>query len=181
MLYVQFLSWWWAEEPPETCRTSCRNKRIMKLCILLVILENTEWVRTGVIMCLIKGVFFLWVLWNKDIMSITLTYFKCTLVQALRLCTGRTAHRGIRGIALPFHDHGTRRGWGVSVTPRPLLTPGKDPVPIVQEAGWAPRPVLDGRGKSRPPPGLDPRTVQPVAGRYTAWATGPTYIIIQFN
>jgi len=29
----------------------------------------------------------------------------------------------------------------VSVTPRPLFTPGKDPVPIVQEAGWA--------GKSR--------------------------------
>ena len=25
---------------------------------------------------------------------------KCTLVQALRLCTGRTAHRGSRGIAL---------------------------------------------------------------------------------
>jgi hypothetical protein len=35
----------------------------------------------------------------------------------------------------------TRRGWGVSVTPRPLFTPGKDPVPIVQEAGWAPGPV----------------------------------------
>jgi hypothetical protein len=35
---------------------------------------------------------------------------KCTLVQALRLCTGRTAHRGSRGIALPFHDRGTRRG-----------------------------------------------------------------------
>ena len=35
---------------------------------------------------------------------------KCTLVQALRLCTGRTAHWGSRGIALPFHDHGTRRG-----------------------------------------------------------------------
>ena len=28
----------------------------------------------------------------------------CTLVQALRLCTGRTAHRGSRGIALLFHD-----------------------------------------------------------------------------
>jgi hypothetical protein len=27
------------------------------------------------------------------------------------------------------------------VTPRPLSTPGKDPVPIVQEAGWAPEPV----------------------------------------
>ena len=35
---------------------------------------------------------------------------KCTLVQALRLCAGRTAHRGSRGIALPFGDHGTRRG-----------------------------------------------------------------------
>jgi len=33
---------------------------------------------------------------------------KCTLVQALKLCTGRTAHRGSRGIGLPFHDHGTR-------------------------------------------------------------------------
>ena len=37
---------------------------------------------------------------------------KSTLVfiQALRLCKGRTTHRGSRGIALPFHDHGTRRG-----------------------------------------------------------------------
>ena len=34
---------------------------------------------------------------------------KVTPVQALRLCTGRTAHRGSRGIALPFHDHGNRR------------------------------------------------------------------------
>jgi len=32
-----------------------------------------------------------------------------TLVQALRLCTGRTAHKGSRGIALLFHDHDTRR------------------------------------------------------------------------
>jgi hypothetical protein len=36
-----------------------------------------------------------------------------------------------------FLDLGTRRGRGVSVTPRPLSTPGKDPEPIVQEAGWA--------------------------------------------
>jgi hypothetical protein len=66
------------------------------------------------------------------------------LVQALRLCTGRTAYRGSRGIALPFHDHGTRRGWGVTVTPWPLFTPGKDPVPVVQETGWAPGPVWTG-------------------------------------
>ena len=69
---------------------------------------------------------------------------KCVLVQALRLCTGCTAHRGSRGIALHFHGHGTRRGWGVSVTPWLLFTPGKDPVPTVQEAGWAPRPVWTG-------------------------------------
>jgi len=35
---------------------------------------------------------------------------KCTIVQALRPCTGLTAHRGSRGIALLFLDHGTRRG-----------------------------------------------------------------------
>jgi hypothetical protein len=34
---------------------------------------------------------------------------KVTLVQALRLCTVRTAHRESRGIALLFHDHGNRR------------------------------------------------------------------------
>jgi hypothetical protein len=35
---------------------------------------------------------------------------KCTLVQPLMLCTGRTAHRESRGIALPVYNHGTRRG-----------------------------------------------------------------------
>ena len=69
---------------------------------------------------------------------------QCTVVQALRLCTDRTAHSGSRSIALPFLDHGTRRGRGVSVTARSLFTPGKDPVPIVQEAGWTPGPVWTG-------------------------------------
>jgi sugar phosphate permease len=34
-------------------------------------------------------------------------------------------------------------------------------------------------GKTSPPPGFDPRTVQPVASRYTDWATRLTikYII----
>ena len=95
---------------------------------------------------------------------------KCTVVQALRLCTGRTAHRGSRGIALPFLDHGTRRGRGISVTPRPLLTPGKDPVPIVQEAAWAPGPVWTG-AETLAPSGFDSRTVKPVASRYTDYAT----------
>ena len=70
---------------------------------------------------------------------------KCTLVRALRLCRGPlTAHRWSKGIFLFFLDHDTRSGLGVSVTPRPLFTPGKDPVPIFQEAGWAPGPVWTG-------------------------------------
>jgi hypothetical protein len=35
---------------------------------------------------------------------------KFTLVQALRLCTGRTAHRGSRGLALTFHDQRHYKG-----------------------------------------------------------------------
>jgi len=102
---------------------------------------------------------------------------KCTLVQALRLCTGRTAHRGSRGIALLFLDHGIRRGWGVSVTPWTQFTPRKEPVPFVQEAG---RP--QGRSgqvrKISPPPGFDPRTVQSVASRYTDYANRPVGLLV---
>jgi len=69
---------------------------------------------------------------------------KCTLLQALRLCTGRTAHRGSRGIALLFLDYGTRRGLEVSVTLRPLFAPRKDPESIVQKAGCIPGSVWTG-------------------------------------
>ena len=98
---------------------------------------------------------------------------KCTLVQALWLCTGCTAQKGSWGITLLFLDHGTRRGWGVSVTPQPLFTHGKEPVSIVQEAGWAPGPVWRG-AENLAPPANDPRTVQPVASRYTNWANQST-------
>jgi len=55
--------------------------------------------------------------------------------------------------------------------PRPgRFTPGKDPVPIVEDA-WV---GLQGRSgwvrKTSPPPGFDPRTVNPVASRYTDYA-----------
>jgi len=59
------------------------------------------------------------------------------------------AQRVGRDIALLFHDRGTRRGWVVSSTPRPHFNPGKEPVPFLQEAGWAPGPDWKG-GKSRP-------------------------------
>ena len=54
------------------------------------------------------------------------------------------AQRVSRGIALLFLDLGTEDGGGWSA-PRPgRFTPGKDPVPIVQEAGWVPGSVCTG-------------------------------------
>ena len=38
----------------------------------------------------------------------------------------------------------------VRITPRPLFTPRKDPVPIVQEAGWAPGLVWTGAENTAP-------------------------------
>ena len=86
---------------------------------------------------------------------------KCTLVQALRLCTGRTAHMGSRGIALFFLDHGTRRGEGSASRPYRSLCPGKTRYPLYrrlggpkgrcgQEAGWAPGPVWTGAENHTP-------------------------------
>ena len=61
------------------------------------------------------------------------------------------AQRVSRGIAILFHDRSTRSWWMVSSTPGPHFTPGKDPVPILQEAGWAAGPVWTS-GESRPHP-----------------------------
>ena len=98
---------------------------------------------------------------------------KCTLVQGMRLCTGRKAHRGSRGIALPFLDHGTRRGWGVSVTPPGRsLPPGKTRYLLYRRLG-GPQGRF-GRTENLAPPGFDPRTVQPVVSRYTDWTIRPT-------
>jgi hypothetical protein len=47
--------------------------------------------------------------------------------------------------------------------------PGKDPVPIVQEAGWAPEPVWIGV-ENLAPLGFDPRTFQPMESPYTDYA-----------
>ena len=50
------------------------------------------------------------------------------------------------------------------------FTSGKDPVPIGIESWLGPRAGLDGCGISRPPPGFNPRTFQPVASHYIDWA-----------
>jgi len=67
--------------------------------------------------------------------------------------------------------NGTRSGRGVSVTHRPLFTPGKEPVSIVQKAGWAPWPVWTG-ADNLAPTGI--RYPDRPASRYTDYATEPT-------
>jgi hypothetical protein len=98
---------------------------------------------------------------------------KVTHVQAMRLCTSRTAHRGSRGIAIPIHDHGTRTGEGSASRPGRSLPPGKTRYPLYRRLGGT-----QGRSgqvrKISPPLEFDPWTVQPVASCYTDWATRPT-------
>jgi len=60
---------------------------------------------------------------------------KCTLVQALRLCTGRTAHRGSRGLALLFLDHGTRKGMRGQRHAPTAFYPGKTRYPLYKRLG----------------------------------------------
>jgi len=95
---------------------------------------------------------------------------KCTPVQALSLCTGRKAHKGSRGVALIFLDHGTRTGEWSASRPGRSLPPGKTRYPLYRRLG-GPQGRSGQVRKISPPPGFDPRTVQPVASRYTDWAT----------
>jgi len=102
------------------------------------------------------GAGLLWILWIfravKELLASQGLYHrqlkKKVKVKWSRYSPG-VAQRVGRVIALLFHDRGTRSGWVVSSTPRPNFTPEKDPVPILQEAGWAPEPDWTG-GKSRP-------------------------------
>ena len=98
---------------------------------------------------------------------------QCTPVSALRLSTGRMAHRGSRGIAQPFHDSGTRRGEVSASCSGRSLPPGKTRYPLYRK--------MDGpQGRSGQVRkisfllGFDPRTVQHVASRYTHYTTRPT-------
>ena len=102
---------------------------------------------------------------------------KCTLEQALRLCTGRTAHRGSRGIALVFHEQTALEGGeGSASRPGRSSLPGKTQYPLYMRLG-GPQGRSGQVWKISPPPGFDPRTVQPVASRYTDYATWPTELV----
>ena len=59
----------------------------------------------------------------------------------------------------------------VSNTPRPHLTPGKTRYPLYRRLGGPQG--RSGRAENLAPPGIDPRTVEPVVSRYPA----QTYVI----
>ena len=98
--------------------------------------------------------------WSHHLRLLMLYSF-CTLVYVgkvkvkVTLEQDTNAQKDSRCIALIF----------LQPRPRPPC-PAKEPVPIVQEAGWAPGPVWKGAGNLASP-GFDPWTVQPVASRYT--------------
>ena len=78
-------------------------------------------------------------------------------------------------MALLFLDHGTRRGEESASRPR------KDPVPIVQEVGWTPRPFWTG-AENLATTGIRSPTLQLLASRYTDYVTRPTtYDVMAFN
>ena len=84
------------------------------------------------------------------------------------------AQRVGRGIALLFHDRGTRRGEWSAARPGRTLHPGRTRYPFYRRLGGPQgRP---GRAENLVPNGIRSQTVQPVVSHYTDWATRPTDI-----
>jgi len=85
---------------------------------------------------------------------------KFTLQQATK------THRGVEVYLQSFFNFGARSVWVVNAAPWPLYPLERPDTHCI--GGWVgPRAGLDGCGKSRPPSGFDPRTLQPVTSRYT--------------
>ena len=77
------------------------------------------------------------------------TKVKCSLVQALRLCTGRTAHRGSRGMLCSFLNTTLEGVRGQRHAPAALYPRERPDTRCT--GGWVgPRAGLDRCGKSRP-------------------------------
>jgi len=60
-------------------------------------------------------------------------------------------------------------GWVVNATPRALYPPGKTKCQLYRRLGW-PQGRSGREWKTSPPPGFDPRIVQPAVSYYTNYA-----------
>ena len=81
------------------------------------------------------------------------------------------AQRVGRGIALLFHDRGTRRGEWSAASPGRTLPPVKTRYPFYRRLGGPQG--RSGRAENLVSTGIRSRTLQPVVSRYTDWATRP--------
>ena len=78
-------------------------------------------------------------------------------------------HRGRGEVYLySFFNFGARWGWLVNTTPQPLWPLVKDPLPIAQNALWAPGSVWKG-AENLAPTGIRSPDTQPVASRYNEY------------
>ena len=91
---------------------------------------------------------------------------KCTFVQALRLCTGLTAHKGVEVWICSFLTTALERGEGKRHAPAALYPPERPSTHCT--GGWVgPRAGLDRRGKSR----HHRVSIPGPSSRYTDYAT----------
>jgi len=68
---------------------------------------------------------------------------------------------GGRGVAVPMLDTGTRMGWTVNDTLRPLYPRERNPVLSLKEVGWRPGPVWTCTENLDPTRGVSPGTSSP--------------------
>jgi hypothetical protein len=80
---------------------------------------------------------------------------------------------------LCFFDLCTRRGEGSESCSGRFLPPGKTRCPLYRRLG-GPQSRSGQVWKISSPLGFDPRTVHPVASRYTVWVTRPTKALLKF-
>ena len=110
----------WVRIPPGTWRFVCCECRVLSgrgLCDELITRPEESYRLWCVVVCDLETsricapyiYIYIYDISNLRVNGkIIIKKVKVTLVQALRLCTGCTAHRGSRGIALFFHD---QRHW----------------------------------------------------------------------
>ena len=134
----------------EGKRTEGRRAMYSTRCVC--VWRNTPCGPVGAYLCSVRG------LMLRDRHQCPPPQFSCKCKGKGHPRTGPWRHSdGVEVWIYPFFNLGGRCGEWCS---------GKDPVPIVQETGWAPGLVWTGT-ENLASPGFDPRTVQPVATRCT--------------
>ena len=157
---VKKCSWGWANLSPETCRAELKrliNEKAVASCWLFTSLclpaSQERW-RSAELRILSISEQRGWEFCSSDTWRRSSWQPPPDVSKECGAFTFKGLHVG-KGKVSPLQALLWLRGWALEggwvlcSMPRRYFTPGKDPVPIVQEAGWAPGPFRTG-GKSRP-------------------------------